>query len=77
MIFTGKIALRKRGENGRSRKRLKKNDIINSFFLNNDFLFVSSLIPFFVPPLISPPLFLLISFFFAWFVNCSSLNPFF
>jgi len=58
MAFTGKIALRKRGENDRNRKRFKKNSIINpSSPLNNNFLFILSLVLPFAPPPVPPPLF--------------------
>jgi len=55
MIFIGKTAFYKRGESDRSRKRFKKNNIINPFFfINNNPLPIFSLIFSPVPPLIPP-----------------------
>jgi len=66
MAFTGKITFYKCNESGRGRERSKKNNTANLFPpLNNDFLFISLLILFFIPPLIPLPLFSSVPSFFS------------
>jgi len=56
MAFTGKTAPYKRNENGRGRKRPRKNNTANPFFfLNNDSPPVSPPVPPPILSLISPP----------------------
>jgi len=83
MIFNDKTIIYKRDKNDRSYKHLKRNNIINSFFLNSNSLFIFSLIFFFTFFLILLslflsilPLFLSLIFFWVRFINYIFFNSF-